>query len=111
MDGREPCFSRTFSLLAHGGMLTSSGFKTPNPELYDRIQEVYSLYFKPATLYRHGSFGYRNALLYGFCDLERRQYKPRRILSADEYAAYCGTHCDHLVLEDAHVLYLAREPL
>lgn len=78
-------FARTFSLLATGGMLASSGFKTPNPELYDRIQEVYSLCFKPTTLYQHNSFGCRNAPFYGFC--------------AGESAAYCGTHCDHLVIE------------
>ena len=26
----------------------------------------------------------------------------RRIFSAEDYAAYCGTHCDHIVIPEPH---------
>ena len=103
--------------------------------LYQEIQKVYDAYFKPETPYPHSSFRYENAVQYGFTDFERREYQTTRTLTADEYAAYCGTHCDHLVIPepfqsrffdglrqavldagnrigflDTHVLYLARKP-
>ena len=135
----EIAFSKTFSLLKPGGMLammlTLSDFRTPNEELYQRLQQVYSSYFKPETRYSHGSFGYTNAPAYGFEAVEKREYSGRREFTADEYADYCGTHCDHLTIPepyctpffsglrqavreagnrivflDTHVLYLARKP-
>lgn len=57
----EIAFSKTFELLKPGGtlamMLTKGDYKTPNEELYHRIQQVYSKYFKPETAYTHGAFG------------------------------------------------------
>ncbi len=133
-------FSKTFELLNPGGtlamMLTRSDYKTPNEELYAKIQKLYDRFFKPETPYTHGGFGYANAPNYGYEDFSRHDFYGRREMSADEYVSYCGTHCDHIVLpepyktklfdglkstveenggkvifEDTYVLYLARKPI
>ena len=67
------------------------------------IQKVYGAYFKPETPYAHGSFRYENAMQYGYTDFERREYRTSRALTADEYAAYCGTHCDHLAIPEPFI--------
>jgi len=134
----EIAFSKTFSLLKPGGtlamMLTRSDFRTPDEERYQRIQQVYAQYFKPETHYAQ-RFRYLAAPDYGYEQFETREYPGRRELTAEEYAAYCGTHCDHLTIPepyrtvffdglrdavlasgtslvflDTHVLYLARKP-
>lgn len=136
----EIAFSKTFELLKPGGtlamMLTLGDYKTPNEELYNHIQQIYSQYFKPETEYKHGSFQYANAVRYGYRDFERQEYHGRREFTADEYAAFCGTHSDHIVISepcrskffdglrkavldagnkivfsDTYVLYLAKKPL
>lgn len=135
----DVAFSKTFALLKPGGtlamMLTSGDYKTPNPALYAEIQKLYDLYYKPATPYTHGGFGYAHAVDYGYVDFERRVFEGRRELTADEYVAYCGTHCDHIVIpepgrsrffealrqavldagnrivfNDSYILYTARKP-
>ena len=135
----ETAFGKSFELLKPGGtlamMLTTSDFKTPNEKLYVSIEEVYSEYFRPEIRYGHGGFNYENASAYGFSGVERREFSGRRVMSADEYVAYCGTHCDHLVIpepyrtpffeglrkavleagdrivfHDTHILYLAEKP-
>ncbi len=134
-------FEKVFSLLKPGGtlamMLTQGDYRAENETLYRKIQTVYDAHFKPETAYRdmHAPFKYENAPLYGFVGFERREYRGRRVFTADEYAAFCGTHCDHLVIpephrtlffdglkqavreagdrivfRDTHVLYLARKP-
>ncbi|MBR5714934.1 MAG: methyltransferase domain-containing protein [Clostridia bacterium] len=136
----ETAFSKTFELLKPGGtlamMLTKSDFKTPNEELYKSIQQQYDLYFKPDTPYTHGGFRYDNAPRYGYVDFTRHEFHGRRVMSADEYVSFCGTHCDHIVIpepyktrlfeglrnavnehggkvvfEDTHILYLTKKPL
>jgi len=135
----EIAFSKTFGLLKPGGtlamMLTVGDYRTPNEALYERIQEVYSKYFKPQTRYEHGDFHYDRATDYGYTGFERREFHGRREMTADEYVAFSGTHCDHIVLpepwrtpffeglrkavleagdrivfEDTYVLYLAKKP-
>ena len=116
-------------------MLTKGDYRTPNEELYLKIQKVYSEYFKPEIPYSHGGFRYTAAPEYGFVGFERREFYGRREMDADGYVAYCGTHCDHLVIpepyrrpffdglreavleagdrivfDDTYVLYLARKP-
>ena len=132
-------FSKTFELLKPGGilamMLTKADYKTTNEALYSKIQTLYDRYFKPETPYTHGGFKYENAPNYGYMDFERHDFHGRREMSADEYVAFCGTHCDHIVIpepyktllfeglrntveenggkvvfEDTHVLYLAKKP-
>ena len=134
----EIAFSKTYRLLKPSGtlamMLTRGDYKTPNEALYEKIQDVYSAYYKPEIPYTR-KFGYMNALAYGFTEVEKREFFGVREYTADEYAAYCGTHCDHIVIpepfktkmferlrntvlengnkvvfSDTHVLYLTRKP-
>ena len=135
----EIAFSKTFDLLNPGGtlamMLTRGDYKTPNEQLYNEIQKVYSAYYKPSTPYTHGGFGYTNAPAYGYGAVEKREFFGRRVMTAEEYVAFCGTHCDHIVIpepyksklfdglravvqnagdrivfHDTFVLYLAKKP-
>ena len=135
----EIAFSKTFQLLKPGGllamMLTRADYRTPNEALFQRIQQVYSQYFHPETEYPHRSFRYTAAVEYGYTEFEKQEFPGSRELNADEYAAMCATHCDHIVLrepyrtpffeglreavlqagnklvfQDTHVLYLARKP-
>lgn len=102
----EIAFSKTFELLKPGGtlamMLIIGDYKTPNEDLFNQIQKVYSEYFKPETEYKHGSFKYTNAPNYGYVDFEKREYYGKREFTADEYIAYCGTHCDHIVIPEPY---------
>lgn len=99
-------FSKTFELLKPGGtlamMLTLSDYKTPNEALYNNIQQVYSAYFRPETEYQNGGFQYTNAPNYGYVDFEKRTYSGKRQLTADEYVAFSGTHCDHIVIPEPY---------
>ena len=136
----EPiAFSKTFALLKPGGtlamMLTRGDYRTPNEALYQKIQQVYAAHFKPETEYSHGSFRYAAAPDYGFVDFEKREYPGERVMTADEYVAFCGTHCDHIVIpepekskffsglksavleagnrivfQDTYILYLTKKP-
>ena len=136
----EIAFSKTFDLLKPGGtlamMLTKGDYRTPNEALFQKIQRVYAQYFHPETEYRHGSFSYTKAPGYGYVDFEKREYHGQRVFTADEYMAFCGTHCDHIVIpepdksrllsglrqavleagnrivfQDTYVLYLTKKPM
>ena len=116
-------------------MFIRGDYKTPNEALFDKIQQVYAAYFKPEIEYPHRSFRYANAVRYGYVDFEQCNYHGTRTFTAEEYVAYCGTHCDHLVIpepyksqffrglreavlaagnqivfQDTYVLYLAKKP-
>ena len=135
----ETAFGKTFALLKPGGMLamflTRRDYRTPNPALYERIQQVYDRDFKPAIRYTHGSFRYEDALRYGYTGWQKRVFRTTQVYTADEYVAFCGTHSDHLVIPeplrsrffaglrqavldfgnrievfDSHVLMTARKP-
>lgn len=99
-------FAKTFELLKAGGilamMLTKADYKTPNEALYQDIQKVYAAYFKPEIAYQHGAFRYENAVNYGYTDFERREFYGKRVMTADEYVALCGTHCDHIVVPEPY---------
>ena len=132
-------FEKTFSLLKPGGvlamMLTKSDYRTPNEALYQSIQKVYAEHWRPVEHYGQSGFHYANAVNYGYTDFERREYSGRRVMTADEYVAFSGTHCDHIdmcephripffeglrnavlaagdqiVFEDTYVLMLVRKP-
>ena len=102
----ETAFGKTFSLLKPGGLLamflTRRDYQTPNPALYERIQHVYTQYFKPKIAYSHGSFRYENALKYGYTDWTRKEFHTVQVYTADEYTAFCGTHCDHIVIPEPY---------
>ncbi len=136
----EVAFAKTFELLKPGGMLammlTIGDYKTPNKGLFNKIQQIYAEYFKPEIEYKHGGFKYSNATNYGYLDFEKREYYGKREFTADEYVAFCGTHCDHIVIPepykskffegirdavneaggkivflDTYVMYLTKKPL
>lgn len=98
-------FPKTFELLKSGGtlamFLTRSEYQSSNPDLYDRIQEVYSEYFRPEQNYTCRMV-YENVQDYGFLPPERCEYHGQRVFTADEYAAFSATHCDHIVLEEPY---------
>ena len=136
----EIAFSKTYELLNPGGvlamMLTRSDYRTPNEDLYAKIQKLYDQYYKPDIPYSQGGFRYHHASNYGYVDFEERDFHGRREMNPDEYVSFCGTHCDHIVIpepyktaffeglrnvvaenggkvvfEDTYVLYLAKKPL
>ncbi len=96
-------FPKVFDLLKDGGsfamMFQKGDYKTPNEDLFNRIQEVYSKYFHPENVYTC-KLGYENVVSYGFTDLDRREYHFDREFTADEWCAFIATHCDHIVLKD-----------
>ena len=102
----DVAFSKTYNLLKEGGtlamMLVSSDYKSTNEALYQDIQKVYDQYFKPEYRYQHSSFHYDNATNYGYKNFERRDFYGERKFTADEYAAFCKTHCDHLVIPEPY---------
>lgn len=102
----EIAFSKTYELLKPGGvlamMVTRSDYKTPNEELYNKIQQVYTEYFKPEIEYMQGSFVYANASNYGYVGFEERKYFGKREFTADEYVAFSGTHCNHMVIPEPY---------
>lgn len=136
----EIAFTKTFELLKPGGtlamMYTRGEYRTPNEALYQKIQQVYVEYFRPETEYVHSRFQYANAPNYGYVELEKREYHGKREMTAEEYVAFSGTHCDHIVIpepyrskffhglkeavleagdkivfNDTFVLFLAKKPL
>jgi phospholipid N-methyltransferase len=133
-------FSKTFDLLRPGGtlamMLTKADYKSTNEDLFAKIQKIYDAYYKPETPYTHGGFRYTNAPSYGYTDFECREFYGKRVMDTDTYIAFCGTHCDHIVIPepyktkffeglrttvsenggqvvfaDTYVLYLTKKPL
>ena len=102
----DVAFTKTYDLLKDGGtlamMLVSSDYKSSNEALYADIQKVYDQYFKPEYKYQHSSFHYDNATNYGYKNFERRDFYGERKFTADEYAAFCKTHCDHLVIPEPY---------
>lgn len=102
----EIAFSKTFKLLNPGGILAmiliKADYKTPNEDLYHKIQQVYSKYFKPEIEYKHGSFNYTNVLNYGYSEFKQWEYHGKREFTADQYVAFCGTHCDHIVIKEPY---------
>jgi len=102
----ETAFSKTFALLKPGGMLamffTRRDFKTADPALYDKIQQVYDRYFRPAVPYTHGSWRYTDAPKYGYVGWDRREFHTEQVYSADEYVAFCGTHSDHIATPEPY---------
>lgn len=102
----EVAFSKTFSLLKPGGtlamMLTREDYKTANETLYNQIQKVYAESFRPDEDYNQLRFHYDNATNFGFVDFNRSEFYGQRIYTADEYVAYAGTHCDHILLSEPY---------
>lgn len=136
----DVAFTKTFELLKPGGalamMLTSAEYRSDNEALYEKIQTLYDRYYKPDIPYKQGGFRYGAAPEYGYAEVERREFKGQRMFTADEYVAFTGTHCDHIVIpeplrteffeglrsavldagdrivfHDTYVLYLTKRPV
>ena len=101
---QDIAFAKTFELLKPGGtlamMLTSSEYKSDNEALYEKIQALYDRYYKPDIPYTHGKFQYTAAPEYGYSEVERYEFKGKRVFNAEEYVAFSGTHCDHIVIPE-----------
>lgn len=101
----EVAFPKVYDLLKPGGTLamlkTRGDYKTPNEALYNEIQKVYTEHFRPTETYK-GGYQYQNCVNYGFSEFETHAFLGRREFTADQYVAFCGTHCDHLVIESEH---------
>ena len=101
-------FPKTLELLKPGGTLAMmfliGDYKTPNEELYNKIQKVYSEYYKPVTEYKNMKepFDYLHATDYGYVDLTRHDFHGKRTFTADEYVQYCGTHSDHILIPEPY---------
>ncbi len=135
----EVAFSKTFDLLKPGGvlamMLTRSEYRSNNEALYEKIQALYERYYKPDIPYMHGKFRYLAAPEYGYTEVTRHEFSGQRAFDAEEYVAFSGTHCDHMVIpeplrteffeglrkavldagdrivfNDTYVLYLTKKP-
>jgi ubiquinone/menaquinone biosynthesis C-methylase UbiE len=94
-------FSRSFELLKPGGylamMMQKGDYKTPDEDLYEDIEKVYTEYFHPIIPYSQ-KMNYANAANYGFTDFHEYKFESHRQYTADEYIQYIGTHSDHIIL-------------
>ena len=97
-------FTKIFELLKPGGtlamMLVSAEYKSDNEPLYEKIQALYDKYYKPDIPYTHGKFRYTAAPEYGYTDVDKYEFYGQRVFTADEYVAFSGTHCDHIMIPD-----------
>lgn len=102
----EVAFQKTFDLLKPGGVLAMmsvhGNYRDANPELYEKIQNVYRMHFRPAIEYPHRNFKYENAVKYGYVNYEVRSFPLVRVFNADDYVNYVGTHSDHIVIPEPH---------
>jgi len=98
-------FPKVYSLLKSGGTLamfmTRTDERTSNEALYDEIQKVYNKYFHVDEKYTC-KLNYDNVVNYGFVDFNYREWKKTRVLSADEYINYIGTHVEHITLKEPY---------
>ena len=97
--GEDVAYPRCRDLLRPGGTLAMfflrSDYKTPNPDLFADIQNVYAEWYRTDTPYTK-RFNYENAGAWGFHSMERREFPFRRLFTAEEYVSYIGTHSDHI---------------
>lgn len=101
----EIAFTKTFRMLKPGGRLamfmTRSDETTANPALKEDINQVYREHFHVEQKYTC-HLVYENVLRYGFTELTVKEWTSRRTLTADEYIAYIGTHCEHISLQEPY---------
>lgn len=97
----EIAFPKVYNILKSNGTLamfmTHTDYKTPNESLYEKIQQIYSQFFKPEIPYMR-KFNYNNAIKYGFVDFERREYHQVLEFTAEEYVSFISINAGHLTL-------------
>lgn len=98
-------FAKTFEMLKPGGYLamfmTRADRWTANPGLAEEIDKVYEQYFHVEQPYSC-KLEYKNVLNYGFTNFTYKEWKKERVLNAEEFCSYIGTHCDHISLEEPY---------
>lgn len=101
----EIAFPKTYNILKNNGTLamfmTHTDYKTPNKVLYEKIQQIYSQFFRPEIPYIQ-RFHYNHAIEYGFINFERREYHQTVEFNADEYVSFISIHADHLTLTEPY---------
>lgn len=101
MDEKD-AFPRCYALLKPGGVLAmlrlTPDYRTPNPALYDRIRG----YTRRTSGHGgvHAALRLRECGAVRICGVETQEYVHSRLLDAEGCAAYLGTHCDHITLEE-----------
>jgi ubiquinone/menaquinone biosynthesis C-methylase UbiE len=98
-------FPKVYDILKNGGtfamMMTRTDYKSPNEDLYSKIQDIYDKYFRPETEYTC-KLNYSNVVNYGFVDFECRSYHKTREYNADDYVSLISTHSDHITLQEPY---------
>lgn len=98
-------FPKIYDMLKSNGtlamMFTKTDEKSANEALYQKIQEVYSKYFRPENEYTC-NLNYNNVEKYGFTHIEYHEYKITRELNADEYVEWISTHATHITLQEPY---------
>lgn len=101
-------YEKCFDMLRSGGYLAMfrmlDDYRTPNPELHDDIQRVYSEHYAVEIPYTC-RFGYENGEEYGFTYLGRKEFFGQRSYTADEFAEFIKTNADLITIKESN-----REP-
>ncbi len=101
----QTAFTKIYQMLKPGGYLamfmTRSDETSLNPHLRNEMNKVYEEFFHVKQKYSC-KMEYQNVLHYGFTNLQYTEWKRERILNAEEYICYIGTHCEHITLEEPY---------
>ena len=96
---------KVYSILKSGGtfamMRTYTDYKSANEALYEKIQEVYDLHFRPEGENQF-HFRYENVTNYGFIDYERREYLDVREYNADQFVNWTRIQSPQLTIQEPH---------
>lgn len=100
---QEIAYKKCFELLNENGYLAMfrmwDDLKSPNPELYDEIQQVYDRYFVSEIPYTC-KFDYTKGGDYGYTYSGQFKFYNSRSYTADEFSEYIKTHADHITLKE-----------
>ena len=107
-------YPKVYNMLKSGGVFATFGVASGScvPALNDKIQEVYTKYWKPEFDYDNyiktrNSDGEEISRIdkfkkYGFVDVECRNYSNIREYNAEDYISYIKTHSTHISLEEPY---------
>ena len=74
-------------------------YRTPDPELYNDIQSVYSEHYAVEIPYTC-RFDYENGENYGFTYLGRKEFFGQRSYTADEFVEFIKTNADLITIKE-----------
>ena len=99
----EIAYKKCYEILKDNGYLAMfrmlDDYKTPNPDLYKEIQDVYDRHFSVRIPYTC-KFDYTNGAKYGFTYMERKAFYGNRSYTADGFVEYIKTHADHITIKE-----------